>query len=651
LSFLPNKERIYSFSTVLVMYWSFFQYHIYIFTFSKCIPSFFTDFAALLTERTSYMLKREDMKSQYSTNNPQNIVATGRFSFHRKNLYYSFYISEKGKRPRGIQFVDHLGNILEEHSLSIPSNGPYSVYQNATGKICGVWRRVPRDYRRLLRDDQMNVVLLWGGDFQAELALAGPIGKYPALSTELFSSLLEPAPGTSPDQMSGAGGTAIVSTSSGVTSSIHITLVLNGLFAPDEIADVPLNIRLESVEKKQIILEDIQRVRKPNHDINVIEISSPVSVYDLRMLTRGRLTLTVESRKRPEALRIQGNVVTRVSCEIFQTLLSTHNPESQAKTSGLAWMYLNKEGALVYNIQTNNLNLQDNPMLTLIDDSAKRKTELEDLTPSLVIDHAIGSLDRLGPKVLEPLYSGDLAINIATEREQSLVRGRLVTRPVADSRDSSSPVLLKRMDITAPSNFVGMAWVAVDNDCNLHYEVTLAGVQHHYQPLQLFLEEIPIDAPGAPVSRRLLEEFNGNYMEGFVLGMSATDLAKLETSVCYLEVRKKDRNESLLKATLKSTKIPNHCFPQYTDNDVPIPPGRVADEGKNDLQTVDTKCYHSGRFYAEGESWKSNLENCTICSCMFGRVKCEPIKCPPLKCKKDDIKHRKGECCPSCMSK
>jgi chordin len=109
------------------------------------------------------------MKSQYSTNNPQNIVATGRFSFHRKNLYYSFYVSEKGKRPRGIQFVDMFGNILEEHSLLIPSNGPYSIYQNATGKICGVWRRVPRDYRRLLRDDQMNVVLFWGGDSQAEL--------------------------------------------------------------------------------------------------------------------------------------------------------------------------------------------------------------------------------------------------------------------------------------------------------------------------------------------------------------------------------------------------------------------------------------------------------------------------------------------------
>lgn len=216
-------------------------------------------FAALLTGRTSSILKRDDIRSTYSTINPQNIVATGRFVFHKKNLYYSFYISDKAPRPRAIQFVDNQGNILEEHPLVIPPDGPFSVYQNATGKICGVWRRVPRDYRRLLRDDMMNAVLLWGGKYQAELAIAGPIGKYPALPQELFSSLLEPAPGTNPEQMNGAGGTAIVSTKSGVTSSIYLTIVLNGIFSPDDIADVPLNIRLEMQNKDQVILEETQR--------------------------------------------------------------------------------------------------------------------------------------------------------------------------------------------------------------------------------------------------------------------------------------------------------------------------------------------------------------------------------------------------------
>lgn len=75
-----------------------------------------------------------------------NIIATGRFTFHKKNLYFSFYISERALRPRAIQFIDETGHILEEIVLVQPSN-MFSIYQNATGKLCGVWRRVPRDYR------------------------------------------------------------------------------------------------------------------------------------------------------------------------------------------------------------------------------------------------------------------------------------------------------------------------------------------------------------------------------------------------------------------------------------------------------------------------------------------------------------------------
>jgi chordin len=591
------------------------------------------------------MLKRDEMLNTYSTKNPQNIAATGRFSFHKKNLYYSFYVSEKASRPRAIQFIDNIGNILEEHSLVIPNNGPNSIYQNATGKICGVWRRVPRDYRRLLREDQIFVVLVWGGKYQAELALAGPISKYPALSTELFSALLEPSPGTNTEIMAGSGGTAIVSTSSGVTSSIHLTLVLNGLFFSDETADVPLNIRLESVEKKQIILEDMQRVKKPNHDINVIEVSSPVSVYDLRLLTRGKLQIIVESRKNPEALRIQGNVVTRVSCELFQTLLSSHNPETKTKSNGMAWLYMNKDGSLVYNIQTHNLNLADNPLITLTNDNGgKKNTELEDLTSSLQMDHAVGIVDRLGPRVLEPLYAGDLGINVATKTETSLIRGKFMARPVTDARDAQEPILLKRIGDHAPIHSVGMAWIAVDNECNLHYDISVAGISSQFHPLQAYLVDMPLEVYGAPVNRRLLDEFSGNHLEGFVLNISQQDLVKLESSVNFLEVVSKDTNSNLLKSKLKSIKIPNSCYPIFTDNDVGI---ATASDNAN-VQTSETKCFHSNRFYDDGEQWYSSVESCTLCACNNQRVKCDSIKCPPLKCKKDEQLQKKGECCPTC---
>lgn len=584
------------------------------------------------------------MKSMYSTNNPQNIVATGRFVFHKKNLYYSFYITEKANRPRSIQFVDNAGNILEEHSLVIPLNGATSVYQNSTGKVCGVWRRVPRDYRRLLRDDQMNVILLWGGKYQAELALGGMIRKYSALSTELFSSLLEPAPGTSPEQMSGAGGTAIVSTVSGVTSSIHITFVFNGVFNPDEIYEVPLNIRLELIEKKQIVIDDMIRIKKPANDINIFQINSPISASDLRLLSRGRLTITIESKRKPEALRIQGSVVTRVTCELFQTVLSPHTNDRSVKNNGMAWMYINKDGSLVYNVQTDKSN--DKAEILLVDESGKRRSEFDGI-PTMFSDHATGMIDKLGPRWIEPLYNSDLVVNLAIENEPSNIRGRLSWRPVADAKDSPAPVLLKRIDYNTQTNIAGMAWLAVDGDCNLHYDITLSG--GHNQDFQVYLEELPIEAPGAPVTRTLLDEFTGNNLEGYSLSLTSSELSKLETSVIYIEIYSKERQETLLKSKLKSFKIPNQCLPHYTANDVLKYPHVSTEPKNNNILTSDRKCFHSDRFYDEGAQWNSGLQSCTMCSCIHGNVRCDPIKCPHLKCD-GEIRRLKNECCPSCVS-
>ncbi|EDW66367.2 dorsal-ventral patterning protein Sog [Drosophila virilis] len=610
-------------------------------------------YAALLTGRTSYFLKGEEMKSMYTTYNPQNVVATARFLFHKKNLYYSFYTSSRIGRPRAIQFVDDAGVILEEHQLETTLSGTLSVYQNATGKICGVWRRVPRDYKRILRDDRLHVVLLWGNKHQAELALAGKIAKYTALQTELFSSLLEPPAlvGGKPDpQLAGAGGTAIVSTSSGAASSMHLTLVFNGIFGAEEYADAALSVRIELPERKELIFDEVPRVRKPSAEINVLELSSPISIQNLRLMSRGKLLLTVESKKYPQ-LRIQGHIVTRASCEIFQTLLAPpHGNELSTRSSGLAWVYLNTDGSLAYNIETDHVNTRDRPNISLIEEQGKRKAKLEDLTPSFNFNQAIGSVEKLGPKVLESLYAGELGVNVATEHEASLIRGRLVPRPVADARDSAEPILLKpHGEHASPGLGMGMAWMSIDNECNLHYELTLSGMPNAGQDLQLYLEEKPIEAIGAPVTRKLLEEFNGAYMEGFVLGMPSAELIKLETSVCYLELHAKHSHQLLLRGKLKSTKVPAHCFPIYTDNNVPVP----GDHNDNQMLTAESKCFHSGRFYNESEQWRSAQDTCHMCACQRGQANCELIKCPALKCKtgSEQLLQRDGECCPSCVAR
>ena len=100
---------------------------------------FIADFATLLTGRTSSTFRKDDgspsvgLQQNNNNNNNNNYVATGRFTLHRKNLYYSFYVSDPFYRPRALQFADFEGNILWEQALLI--EGVTSVYQNATGKV------------------------------------------------------------------------------------------------------------------------------------------------------------------------------------------------------------------------------------------------------------------------------------------------------------------------------------------------------------------------------------------------------------------------------------------------------------------------------------------------------------------------------------
>lgn len=194
-----------------------------------------------------------------------------------------------------------------------------------------------------------------------------------------------------------------------------------------------------------------------------------------------------------------------------------------------------------------------------------------------------------------------------------------------------------------------MAWIAVDNDCNLHYDISVAGISSQFHPLQAYLIDMPMEVYGAPINRRLLEEFAGNHLEGFVLSISSNDLAKLESSVNFLEIVQKGGGHNLLKAKLGPIKIPNACYPIYTVNEVPGSVATVSDTGNSPM--AETKCFHSNRFYDDGEQWRSSSESCTICTCNNQRTKCDPIKCPPLRCRKEEQVQKKGDCCPTCVGK
>jgi chordin len=115
-------------------------------------------------------------------------LGAGRFIFLHKSLYYSFVHSDSLPRPKFIQFVDPEGNVVEEQEVT------FNNYQSETKKICGVWRKMPRVYRKLLKEEKLFAALVTekiGTD--NDRFLAGRVAKQRYVANELYSSLLEPA--------------------------------------------------------------------------------------------------------------------------------------------------------------------------------------------------------------------------------------------------------------------------------------------------------------------------------------------------------------------------------------------------------------------------------------------------------------------------
>ncbi|CAD6216074.1 GSCOCG00011273001-RA-CDS [Cotesia congregata] len=579
-------------------------------------------------------------------------VATGRFTFNRKNLYYSFYLSASTPRPRSIQFIDNTGSILEEQTID-PVGG---VYQNATGKLCGVWRRVPRDYRKLMREEQLYVSLIWETPTTATTSkalLVGQLTRYKALSTEQFSSLLEPAMGVDRTLMYGAAGTAIISVSSASAPSIHVSLVFNGLFLPNDILDVPLLVTIEHQEKDYVLLQEAIIVDKPSSDVNFGEVRSALSATDLRLLSRGKLSITVASKKDPQAVKLTGTIGSRATCDMYQALLPS---EPSRHASGLAWAYLDRYGVLKYGVKLAGLD-EESPLVTLVDDGGKRKTELEDLTPTLVGGStANGSLDRPGPRLLETLFKGELSV-VAASPAGAVLKGRLSQRHIADAKDTCSPALLTS---SVSGSVVGLIWLAIDTDCSLHYELELTGLpeddekdigedEEDVKNRRLYLETVPLLVEGAPVSRRLLEEFDGNILEGSVTGLSLIELFRIDSGIGFLEVVEVDGNTSTkLVRTQFKARAPLSCLPHYADNDVASVLVYNPHSPSSELES--TSCFHETKFYEEGTQWTAHSDPCSMCHCHRGTATCDPVPCPPLSCPVSlRIKPPAGHCCSICQ--
>lgn len=604
-------------------------------------------FASFLTGRSPLCVQRDDMTGVPVAPG----VAAARFTFRRRHLYWSVLLSPSMKtRPRALAFLDRQGQVLLEQSLKkIP--GIHATYEEKTDKLCGVWRRVPRQYKTLLRDGDLHVALLWGDETSNSIdsALSGRIDRYPALSSEMFTSLLEPEnPPTTFSQATCRGskdldheegwwgGTAVITSVAGAAPSLYMAIVFNGIFPKTVNTSDLVRVILTLPDKNQTIIDQVQRVAKPNYDFNLLEVSTPISAAELRSLARGRLLLGIESVENPQR-RISGSVRQKGTCELFHAPLVAERTPAAPSPEGLALVYIDKEGSLVYDIQMENVGVVD-PKITLVEEQGKRHLQVE------ILDTRVGVLARPSARIFQPLYDEQLVVHIAGDAGPPILRGRLTSRLMPDAAGSGPALLRRTTEARVPNNMAGLAWLSVDSLCGLYYEAAVTGSSRSRSTWWL-----ETHAGGEDNAR----ELGGD--EGWVLEPSAAELVAIHIGAAFLELRAQDNVTALLRTRAPQISVPTSCLPAVPgpiDNELSpkYPPSPSADQLSDyGLYRLSVGyCKQGEKYYKLGEIW-TDTETCSKCVCVMGTPKCEPVQCPHVNCLVPTILPP-GHCCPICTN-
>ena len=81
--------------------------------------------------------------------------------------------------------------------------------------------------------------------------------------------------------------------------------------------------------------------------LSSVEVRTVFDEPELTALGKGALLLSVWSAAAPSR-RITANIVSRISCDIFDCVLQ---PQPDRQQAGIAYMYFTKDGGLKYNIK------------------------------------------------------------------------------------------------------------------------------------------------------------------------------------------------------------------------------------------------------------------------------------------------------------
>uniref|UniRef100_A0A672Z738 Chordin n=1 Tax=Sphaeramia orbicularis TaxID=375764 RepID=A0A672Z738_9TELE len=505
-------------------------------------------------------------------------------------------------------------------------------------QICGVWKNVAKPLLRQLQSEQMRISLSTSTSRRDEVE--GKIIKHRALFAETFSSTL-----TSEEENSGMGGIAML-TLSDTENNLHFILILQ------EPLVVPIRVQLLY---RQHTLREV-RANITSHDPDFAEVLTDLNSRELFWLSRGQLAIAVATEGQ-DPQQISGFITGRKSCDTIQSVMSSGDALTPGKTGGVgsAVFNLHDNGTLEYQVQVAGLT-SDVVGLTIEQKPRRRnkRSVLYDLTPeySGATGQAVGSWSRLEARHIHMLLQNELFINVATAHSQDgELRGQIkaVLYSGLEAPRHELPTPLAGYFVSPPvrTGASGHAWVSVDRQCHLHYEIVIAGlsksddltVNAHLHGLA----EIGEIDDSSPTRKRLLTGFYGSQAQGVLKDISVELLQHLDQGTAFIQVSTKLNPRGEIRGRVH---VPNNCEfgtrGEVEEADVDDTVAKDPEELKKDPHT----CFFENQHHAHGSQWTPNYDKCFSCSCQKRTVICDPVICPVLTCTRTI--QPEGKCCPVC---
>uniref|UniRef100_A0AAY4DFF8 Chordin n=1 Tax=Denticeps clupeoides TaxID=299321 RepID=A0AAY4DFF8_9TELE len=561
-------------------------------------------------------------------------VARARFTLTRTSL--SFSITSQSK----VVLINSDGSTVFE----------YRVPRTDTDVICGVWKNMLKSHIQQVQAEQIRVSLVTASGRREEIQ--GKIIKHRALFAETFSATL-----TSDKEHAGMGGIAML-TLSDTENNLHFILILQGLIKPTHTGEW-VHTLLQSESRLHHLLREM-RANITSYDPDFAEVFTDLNSRELFWLSRGQLQIAVETEGN-DPNQISGFITGRKSCDTLQSVMSSSEALTPGKTGavGSAILHLHDNGTLHYQVQV--AGVASKVIGVTIEQKPQRRSKrsvLYDLTdafsPSLGGGHAQGILGRVEARHIHMLLQNELFINTVTATHpDGELRGQIHSLLYGglDARRHEMPFLLAGQFVSPPvwTSAAGHAWVSVDEQCHLHYEIVVNGLSKSDDltinaHLHGLAEIVDMD-DSSTNHKRLLTGFYGSQAQGVLKDLSVELLRHLDQGTAFIQVSTKLNPRGEIRGRVH---VPNSC--EFGTH------GALTEEAEFDdlvfvrdpeeLWKDPLTCFFEGEHHTHGSHWTPQYNTCFNCSCQKRTVICDPVICPTLSCSHTIQPEHK--CCPVC---